>query len=172
MLVTSWWAWAQDLLRRAGSQEEIAPGIRLETPFIHADEVETSVTWYVAPDLIDEETLKREGDWGVYRVISAKWVNAAGNVFTDKPFNWYDVSHAPEFYYYSQGFVGWARLASPDKGRVIVEKVIERVVEFVEWLIKTYPPGKIPRTWIDDRDLYYHKPEEHVEPAERIEKYE
>ena len=169
IMVTSWWSWVQDLLRKAGTGEEIAPGVRLETVFIHGDEVETSVTWYVAPDLIDEETLRNEGDWGVYRVLPGRYVNSAGNVFPDKPFNWYDVSHAPEFYYYSKGFVGWARLASPEKGRVIVEKAIERVVEFVEWLKKTYPPGKLPRTWIDDKDLYYHKPEEYVEPAERVE---
>ncbi len=167
ILVTSWWKWAQDLLRKAGSGEEIAPGVRLETAFIHADEVETSVTWYVAPDLIDEETLRKEGDWGVFRVLPGKYVNAAGNVFIDKPFNWYDVSHAPEFYYYSKGTVGWAKLADPKKGEVIVEKVIERVKEFVEWLHKTYPPGQVPRTWINFEDLYYHKPEKWAEPFER-----
>lgn len=169
VMVTSWWSWVQDLLRKAGTGEEVEPGVKLETPFIHADEVETSVTWYVAPDLIDEKTLREEGDWGVYRVIPGKWVNAAGNVFLNKPFNWYDVSHAPEFYYYSRGFVGWPKLSSYDKGRPIVEAVIKRVVEFVEWLKKTYPPGKVPRTWVDFKDLYFNKPEEWVEPAERQE---
>ena len=168
VMVTSWWSWVQDLLRKAGTGEKIN-SVTLKTPFIHADEVETSVTWYVVPDLIDEETLKKEGKWGVYRVVPGKWVNSAGNVFPDKPFNWYDVSHAPEFYYYSKGMVGWPELADPHKGEVIVKAVIERVIEFVEWLKKTYPPGVVPRTWINDEDLYYNKPTEHAEPFERVE---
>ncbi len=166
IIVTSWWAWVQDLLRKAG-KEELAPGIRIKTPFIHADELETSVTWYIAPDLIDEEVLRKEGKWGVVRVLPGKWVNAAGNVFPDKPFNWYDVSHAPEFYYYPRGFVGWAELADPKKGEIIVKKVIERVIEFIEWLKKTYPPGVVPHTWIDYKDLYFNKPEKGAEPFEK-----
>jgi len=168
IMVTSWWAWVQDLLRKAGTGEEIAPGVKLEKPFIHADEVETSVTWYVAPELVDAETLKKEGDWGVVRVIPGKWVNAAGNVFPDKPFNWYDVSHLPELYYYPKGFVGWASKADPEKGRAIIETVIKRVIEFVEWLKKTFPPGKVPRTWIDPKDYQYNKPEEGVGPIEQV----
>jgi len=164
IMVTSWWSWVQDILRKAGTGEEIAPGIKLEIPFVHADEVETSVTWYVAPDLIDVETLKKEGEWGVKRPLPAKWVNTAGNVFPDRPFNWYDVSALPEFYYYSKGFVGWPKLADPKKGEVLVKKVIERVVEFINWLIKNYPAGRIPRTWVDMEDLYYHKPREFEEP--------
>lgn len=164
ILVTSWWKWVQDLLRKAGTGEEIAPGVKLETPFVHADEVETSVTWYVAPDLIDEESLKKEGDWGVVKAIPGNYVNTAGNVFPDRPFNWYDVSHLPEFYYYKKGFVGWASKAHPKKGEVLVEEVIKRVSEFVKWLLSIYPPGKIPRTWINYGDFFYNKPNEWVEP--------
>ncbi len=165
IMVTSWWAWAQDLLRKVG--EELAPGVVLRTPFIHADELETSVTWYIAPDLIDKEELEKQGEWGVARVLPGRWVNSAGNVFPDKPFNWYDVSHAPELYYYPKGFVGWAKLADPKKGEVIVKKVIERVVEFVEWLKKTYPPGVVPRTWVELEELEFRKPREGVEPFEK-----
>jgi len=165
ILVTSWWSWAQDVLRSIG--KEIAPGVKLTTPFVHADEVETSVLWYVAPELVDTDVLRKEGEWGVVRIIPGRWVNAAGNVFPDKPFNWYDVSHAPELYYYPKGFVGWAKLADPEKGRVIVEKVVERVVEFVEWLKKTYPPGVVPHTWINFQDLHYLKPAKGAEPVEK-----
>ncbi|RLE87680.1 MAG: hypothetical protein DRJ67_04190, partial [Thermoprotei archaeon] len=54
ILVTSWWAWVRDLLQ-AG--KELKPGLVLETPFVHADELETSVTWYVAPKLVKPEKL-------------------------------------------------------------------------------------------------------------------
>lgn len=37
----------------------------------------------------------------------------------------------------------------------------------MEWLHKTYPPGQVPRTWINFEDLYYHKPEKWAEPFER-----
>jgi len=164
ILVTSWWAWIQDLLRKAGTGEEIAIGVKLETPFVHADEVETSVTWYVAPDLVDVELLRKEGEWGFVRIIPSRWVNTAGNVFTDKPFNWYDISSAPEFYHYRKGFVGYPKLADPKKGEVLVNKVIERVIEFVKWLKEHYPPGTVPRTWIEFEDLFYNKPKEYVEP--------
>ncbi len=166
IMVTSWWSWAQDVLRKAGSGEEVAPGVKLRTPFVHADEVETSVTWYVAPDLVDKEALKKEGEWGVYKALPGKWVNAAGNVFPDKPFNWYDVSHLPEFYYYTKGYVGWPKYADPKKGEPVVKTVISRVVEFVEWLKKQYPPGTVPRTWINEEDLFYNKPVTFVKPAE------
>ncbi|HIP56724.1 MAG TPA: creatininase family protein [Ignisphaera aggregans] len=168
ILVTSWWMWVQDLLRKAGTGEEIAPGVKLEKPFIHADEVETSVVWYVAPELVDVELLKKEGRWGIVRIIPGKWVNAAGNVFPDKPFNWYDVSHAPELYYYPRGFVGWADKADPKKGEILVETAIKRMIEFIEWLKKTYPPGKIPRTWIEYEDYEFTKPREWVEPPEVV----
>ncbi len=164
IMVTSWWAWVQDLLRKAGTGEEIAPGVKIEVPFIHADEVETSVTWYVAPELVDVEMLKKEGDWGVKRLLPKEYVNTAGNVFTDRPFNWYDISALPELYYYSKGFVGWPKLADPKKGEVLVNKVIERVVQFVNKLRELYPPGSIPRTWIEFKDMLYLKPGEAVEP--------
>ena len=158
IMVTSWWSWVQDLLRKAGTGEEIAPGVRLETPFIHADEVETSCIWYVAPELVDVEAMKRSKTEKMTRFIDARWINAAGNVFPDKPFNWYDVSNPPEIYHYSLGVVGDASKADIEKGRVLIEKSIERFIEFLEWLKSEYPPGRVPKTWIDPKDLNYDKP--------------
>ena len=40
------------------------------------------------------------------------------------------------------------------------------MIEFIEWLKKTYPPGKIPRTWVEPEDYEYTKPREWVEPPE------
>jgi len=168
IMVTSWWMWVQDLLRKAGSGEEIAPGVKLETPFVHADEVETSVTWYVAPDLVDRESLRKEGKWGIVRVLPSRWVNAAGNVFPDKAFNWYDVSHAPELYYYPKGFVGWPCKADPKKGKVLVDTAIARMIEFIEWLKSAYPPGVVPQTWVNPKDFNFNKPERGAEPPEKI----
>lgn len=157
IMVTSWWSWVQDLLRKAGSEEEISKGTRLETPFIHADEAETSVIWYIAPSLIDKEILKKE-EWGVVRIIPAKWVNSAGNVFPDKPFNWYDVSNPPELYHYPKGYVGWPKFADRRKGKALVDTAIKRIIEFIKWLKETYPPGVVPQTWINFKDYEYLKP--------------
>lgn len=164
ILVTSWWAWVQDILRKAGTGEEIAPGIKIETPFVHADEVETSVTWYVAPDLIDVEVLKKEGEWKIRRPLPKEYVNTAGNVFIDKPFGWYDISALPEFHYYPKGFVGMPKYADPRKGEIIVNKVIERAVAFINKLKSLYPPGVIPRTWLEEEEMYFNKPKECSEP--------
>jgi len=158
IMVTSWWSWVQDLLRKAGTGEELAPGIKLETPFIHADEVETSCIWYVAPDLVDVDALKTAKAEKMVRFIDVKWVNSAGNVFADKPFNWYDVSSAPEIYYYSLGVVGDASKADMRKGKVLIDTVIERFIDFLNWLKSEYPPGTLPKTWIDSKDLRYDKP--------------
>ncbi|MEM2698205.1 MAG: creatininase family protein [Ignisphaera sp.] len=164
ILVTSWWAWIQDVLRKAGTGEEIAPGIRIETPFIHADEVESSVTLYVVPELVDVDVMKKEGEWGVKRPLPKEYVNTAGNVFPDKPFGWYDVSALPELYYYPKGFVGWPKYADYEKGKVLVDKVVERVTAFINRLKELYPPGVIPRTWIDYEDMNFDKPKEYAEP--------
>lgn len=146
IMVTSWWCWVRDLLIKAGTGEEIAPGVRLETPFIHADEVETSVTMYVAPDLVDKERLKEakaDRMVGVLKEKHGEYVDKAGNVF-GKPFGWYDISQLPEYKYYPKGVVGDATKADPRKGEVLIETCIRRLIEFIEWLKKTYPPGVVP----------------------------
>ncbi len=144
IMVTSWWSWVRDLLAKVG--EEIAPGVKFETPFIHADEVETSVMWYIGPDLIDKEKLKKakaEKMVGVLKDKQDVYVDKAGNVF-GKPFGWYDISQLPEVKYYPVGVVGDATKADPKKGEVLIETCIKRMIEFIEWLKKTYPPGVVP----------------------------
>ncbi|RLF23086.1 MAG: hypothetical protein DRM97_05105, partial [Thermoprotei archaeon] len=131
IMVTSWWSWVRDLLAKVG--EEIAPGVKFETPFIHADEVETSVMWYIGPDLIDKEKLKKakaEKMVGVLKDKQDVYVDKAGNVF-GKPFGWYDISQLPEVKYYPVGVVGDATKADPKKGEVLIETCIKRMIEFI-----------------------------------------
>ena len=151
ILVTSWWAWVRDLLQ-AG--RELKPGLVLETPFVHADELETSVTWYVAPKLVKPEKLKESDAERMVAVIPDKWVDKAGNVY-GRPFSWYDVSHYMEIHHYPKGSVGYPSKASREKGEVVVEAAIKRIVEFIEWLKETYPPGKVPRVWPEPGDFKY-----------------
>lgn len=101
--------------------------------------------------------MKKEGEWGVKRPLTKEYVNTAGNVFPDKPFGWYDVSALPELYYYSKGFVEWPKYADYEKGKVLVDKVVERVAAFINRLKELYPPGVIPRTWIDYEDMNFDK---------------
>ncbi|RLE98228.1 MAG: creatininase family protein [Thermoprotei archaeon] len=151
ILVTSWWAWVRDLLQ-AG--KELKPGLVLETPFVHADELETSVTWYVAPKLVKPEKLRESDAEEMVAVIPDKWVDKAGNVY-GRPFSWYDVSHYMEIHHYPKGSVGYPSKASREKGEVVVEAAIKRIVEFIEWLRETYPPGKVPRVWPEPGDFRY-----------------
>jgi len=150
VMVTSWWCWVRDLLAKVG--EEIAPGVKIETPFIHADEVETSVMWYVAPNLIDKEKLKvakAEKMVGVLKELQGLYVDKAGNVFS-KPFGWYDVSQLPEVKYYARGVVGDATKADPKKGEILIETCIKRMIEFIEKLKEMFPPGVIPDVSLPD----------------------
>ena len=135
IMVTSWWSWVRDILK-AGT--ELKPGLKLETPFVHADELETSVTWYVAPKLVKPEKLKESDAEKMVGVIPDKWVDKAGNVY-GKPFSWYDVSHFMEIHHYPKGSVGYPSKASKEKGEIVVEEAIKRIIEFINWLKKEYP---------------------------------
>jgi len=151
IMVTSWWAWVRDLLQVG---RELKPGVRLETPFIHADELEASVLWYVAPKLVDVEKLKESDAEKMVGVIPDKWVDKAGNVYS-RPFSWFDVSHYMEIHHYPKGSVGYPSKASKEKGEVIVEEAIKRIIEFVEWLKEKYPPGVVPKVWPEPGDFKY-----------------
>lgn len=151
IMVTSWWSWVRDILK-AGT--ELKPGLKLETPFVHADELETSVTWYVAPKLVKPEKLKESDAEKMVGVIPDKWVDKAGNVY-GKPFSWYDVSHFMEIHHYPKGSVGYPSKASKEKGEIVVEEAIKRIIEFINWLKKEYPPGKTPKVWPEEEDFKF-----------------
>ena len=151
IMVTSWWAWVRDILR-AGT--ELKPGVKIETPFVHADEVEASVLWYVAPELVDRSKLKESDAEKMVGVIPDKWVDKAGNVY-NRPFSWFDVSHYMEIHHYPKGSVGFPSKASREKGEVIVEEAVKRITEFIKWLHETYPPGKVPQVWPNPGDFKY-----------------
>jgi len=151
IMVTSWWAWVRDILH-VGT--ELKPGVVLETPFIHADELEASVLWYVAPKLVNPEKFKEADAERMVGVIPDKWVDKAGNVY-GRPFCWFDVSHYMEIHHYPKGSVGYPSKASREKGEVIVEEAIKRIIEFIEWLKKEYPPGKVPKVWPEPGDFKY-----------------
>lgn len=151
ILVTSWWSWVRDLLQ-AG--KELAPGIKLETPFIHADELETSVILYVAKELCDKSKLSISKVEKMVGLIPDKWIDKAGNVY-GRPFGWYDVSSYMEIHHYPIGVVGDASKASIEKGKIIVEETIKRIIEFIEWFKKAYPPGNVPKVWPEKEDFKY-----------------
>jgi len=151
IMVTSWWAWVRDILI-AG--RELKPGVVLETPFVHADELEASVLWYVAPKLVNPEKFKEADAERMVGVIPDKWVDKAGNVY-GRAFSWFDVSHYMEIHHYPKGSVGYPSKASREKGEVVVEEVIKRMSEFIEWLKKKYPPGKVPKVWPEPGDFKY-----------------
>ncbi|MEM4590451.1 MAG: creatininase family protein [Nitrososphaerota archaeon] len=143
ILVTSWWAWVRDILK-VGT--ELAPGHRIETPFIHADEVETSVTWYIVPHLVYPEKFEEAKAERMTAVIPEKWADKAGNVYS-RPFGWYDISQFMELEYFPKGAVGDPTKATSKKGEIIVETAVQRIKEFVEWLKQNYPPNKVPVVW-------------------------
>lgn len=147
LIVTfSWWDFVKDILK-VGT--ELAPGVKIETPFIHADEVETSVTLYVVPELVDRSKLPISKADKMVGVVPDKWVDKAGNVY-NRPIAWFSVSHYPEVKTYPKGVVGDASKASEKKGGPIVETAVKRIIEFVEWLKSEWPPGKVPEVWLPE----------------------
>lgn len=113
-----------------------------ETPFIHADEVETSYSLALFPELMD---MKEAVDTVPKGYLPAKHIDKAGNVY-QRPINWYgQVGCGPiEVFAYPEGCVGKATLAKADKASAGLTTLLDYLVELHNDIMAKYPPGKLP----------------------------
>ena len=115
-----------------------------ETPFIHADEAETSWTLALFPELIKQE-------WAVdnkpYRYMPDGHIDTAGNV-GQKPINWYGhIGGGPiEIKAYPEGVVGRPSLATAEKAEPGVRAFLDYLERLVRDIGATFPPGTLPPT--------------------------
>ncbi len=116
-----------------------------ETPFIHAYEVETSVSLALFPELIKMEYAVDTTPQTLLPSITSKYLDKAANIY-QKPIKWYEhVGLGPmEVYAYPPGCVGKATLASASKATKSVEGVLNFLTELVNEILKKYPPGTLP----------------------------
>jgi creatinine amidohydrolase/Fe(II)-dependent formamide hydrolase-like protein len=115
-----------------------------ETPFIHADEVETSFSLALFPELIHMEDAVDTKPIG-FLERQGEHVDKAGNVY-QRPINWYgQVGLGPmEVYAYPEGVVGRATLAKAEKALGGLRALLDYIVELHDEILMRFPPGKLP----------------------------
>lgn len=131
--------WYHAIPDRVKDKEHGGP---FETPFIHADEVETSFSLALFPELIHMEDAKDTTPRGY---LPEKHVDKAGCIY-QKPIEWYSqVGAGPiEIVAYPEGVVGKATLAKAEKAKMGVEELLDYMVELHDDILKKFPPGVLP----------------------------
>ena len=133
MAVATWWELACEKIKEV-----------CETPFKHADEVETSVSLYLYPELCDMS--RSEPDNTLKPYIDKKFVRPAvhGDLINAFPIE--AITFIPqEGDVMKTGAPGDPSLASAEKGRAIVETAVDVVVDLIEYLKVNYKPDEFPR---------------------------
>jgi creatinine amidohydrolase/Fe(II)-dependent formamide hydrolase-like protein len=115
-----------------------------DTPFIHADEVETSWSLALFPEMIKMEDAIDTKPRGY---LPEGHVDKAGNLL-HRPICWYgQVGCGPlELAATPEGVVGKASAASAEKARPGIEKLLDYLKKLHDDILKTFPPGKLPPT--------------------------
>jgi len=116
-----------------------------ETHFIHADEVETSWSLCLFPEMIDMSKAVDTEPTSFLGDKMSKHVDKAGNLL-HKPICWYgQVGLGPiEIAAYKPGVVGKATLGDAEKARPGVEAFLDYLTELVEDILERFPPGELP----------------------------
>ena len=112
------------------------------TPFIHADEVETSWSLAMFPEYMHMADVVDTTPRGY---MPDGHIDKAGNLL-HRPIAWYgQVGCGPiEVAAYKPGVVGKASLATADKAMPGVEKLLDYIEKLVNDVMATFPPGKLP----------------------------
>ena len=114
-----------------------------ETPFIHADEAETSFSMTLFPEFLKDIDACNDNE--VVGWMPEGHVDKAGNIY-QKPIRWYgQVGFGPiEVSAYPEGHVGCPSKATFEKGRPGIEAFLDYLKKLVEDILTTFPPGKLP----------------------------
>jgi creatinine amidohydrolase/Fe(II)-dependent formamide hydrolase-like protein len=136
LLLVNWYHPIRDHFRLASQ------GGPYETPFIHGDEVETSWSLALFPELID---MKHAPDNTVQGFLPGDHIDKAGNLL-NRPINWYSqVGAGPiEVKAYIEGVVGRSSIARAEKAYEGVEQLLDYLERLVADVHRTFPPGKLP----------------------------
>jgi creatinine amidohydrolase/Fe(II)-dependent formamide hydrolase-like protein len=114
-----------------------------ETPFIHADEAETSFSMTLFPEMIKKIDACEDNE--VVGWMPEGHVDKAGNVY-QKPIRWYgQVGFGPiEVAAYPEGHVGCPSKATFEKGEPGMIAFLDYLESLVKDILKTFPPGELP----------------------------
>jgi len=125
--------------------KDIAHGGPFETPFIHADEAETSFSMTLFPEMVKKIDACEDNE--VVGWMPEGHVDKAGNIY-QKPIRWYgQVGFGPiEVSAYPEGHVGCPSKATFEKGKPGMEAFLNYLEKLVTDILNTFPPGKLPPT--------------------------
>ena len=142
MAVATWWELACETIKKVCT-----------TPFKHADEVETSVSLALYPQLVDMS--KAEADYSLTPYIDKGFVRPAvhGELLNAFPIE--SIKFVPQENVMKTGAPGDPRLATAEKGKAIVETAVDLVSRLVEYLKEHYKPGEFPRVKPDLKASMY-----------------
>ena len=113
-----------------------------ETDFVHADEVETSWSLALFPEMID---MKEAVDTTLKGYMPDGHIDKAGNLL-HRPIAWYgQVGCGPvEIAAYPEGVVGKATLGDAKKAVPGIEKFLDYMVKLHDDILKRFPAGQLP----------------------------
>jgi creatinine amidohydrolase len=115
---------------------------QFETPFIHADECETSFSLAFFPEMIE---IGDADDTEPRGYFSEGHVDKAGNAYM-RPIKWYgQVGMGPvEFSAYPEGNVGCPTKGDAKKAEGGALALLDYMEKLVNEIIEKFPPGKLP----------------------------
>lgn len=137
VVAVNWWFIIPQYLR------DKAHGGPFETPFIHADECETSFSLALFPELIDQKYAEKTTPM---KIFPDGHINKSGSAYDELPIDfWLQVgASAIEVVSTPEGVVGDATLADPEKAKPGVVAILDYLEKLVTDIMKMYPAGKLP----------------------------
>ncbi|MFA5675976.1 MAG: 3-dehydro-scyllo-inosose hydrolase [Christensenellales bacterium] len=138
VVAVNWWFIIPEHIR------DKAHGGPFETPFIHADEVETSYSMALFPELIDQRYAEKSTPMTIF---PPGHINKSGSAYhSESPIDfWLQVgASAIEVVSTPEGVVGDATLADPEKARPGCYAIMDYVEKLINDILAMYPAGKLP----------------------------
>ena len=147
--------WYHAIPEHFKTKEEGGP---YKTHFIHADEVETSWSLALFPEMVD---MSRAVDTEPRGFLPEGHIDKAGNLL-HRPIAWYGhVGCGPiELSAYPEGCVGKATLGAAEKAMAGVDALLDYIVQLHDDIRSRFPPGVLPP--VEDMTQ---RPREEIEPV-------
>jgi len=113
-----------------------------ETPFVHADECETSYSMALFPEMVDQSFAEKTEPM---KIFPEGHIDKSGSAYSlPIPF-WQQLgASAIEAVSTPEGVVGDATLADPEKAKPGLEEIMDYLVKLIGDILEMYPPGKLP----------------------------
>jgi len=138
LINVNWWFLIKEHIR------DKAHGGPFETPFIHADECETSYSMALFPEMIKlEDAVDTTGE----SLMPPGHIGLSGSAY-DRPIPfWQHIGgSAIEVIATPEGVVGKATLADPEKAKPGLYAILDYLEKLINDIMERYPPGVLPPT--------------------------